>query len=356
MTPSHPPTSDEPSKQTKPAHDPTSTPTSTPTPTGTFVDIGANLLDPMYRGSYRDRPRHDPDLNLVLDRAWENRLDRIIITCGTIQESQDGLLMARTDPRLFATVGVHPTRCGEEFGTTEEEQEACIERMRDVLRDGREDGSVVAVGELGLDYARLKFCDVENQKRGFIAQLQLAKEMNLPLFLHNRETGTDLLDILKEHYYNDDGDDDEANTTNNGTPTTVTRAGGVVHSFDDTLELAQNFIDLGLYIGINGCSLKTAENLQVVRELPLDRLLIETDCPWCDIRASHAGSEHVGTKFPTRTEKKYEVGSCVKGRYEPCHIVQVAEVIAGVKGISVEEVAGASKNNAYALFGGLVKN
>ena len=305
-----------------------------------YVDIGANLLDEMYQGSYRGKQRHDADLDLVLQRAWENNLDRIMITAGTLEESQKALELAKSDARLFCTAGVHPTRCSQEFGDSEESWSTYIDSLRNVIKEGLQEGSLAALGELGLDYARLEFCDKETQKKGLIKQLELAKEeemKDLPLFLHNRETGDDLLNILKEHYFADG----------------VERAGGVVHSFDDSIELAMKFIDLGLYIGINGCSLKTEDNLQVVKEIPMDKLLIETDCPWCDIRATHAGSQYVTTKFEQKTEKKYEAGLCVKNRYEPCHIVQVCQVIAGVKGVTAEEVANASRNNAYNLFGRL---
>lgn len=303
-----------------------------------FIDIGANLLDDMYQGNYRGKDRHDADLDTVLQRAWDNRLDKIMITAGTLQESKDALNMAKTDERLFCTAGVHPTRCSQEFGETEESRASYMTELRKVVEEGMAEGSLAALGELGLDYARLEFCDKESQKKGLLAQLELAKEINLPLFLHNRETGNDLLDVLKEHYFIDDGDKQE-------------RAGGVVHSFDDSLELAQEFINLGLYIGLNGCSLKKEDNLKVVEGIPLDKILLETDCPWCDIRQSHAGFGHVHTKFPTKTDKKYELGSCVKNRYEPCHIVQVCEVIAGVKGVSVEEVANRTTQNALDLFG-----
>jgi len=308
-----------------------------------FIDIGANLLDDMYQGNYRGKERHEADLSIVLQRAFDNNVDRIIITCGTLQESIDGLELAKTDPRLFCTVGVHPTRCSSEFGDSEEEWDIYLSKMKKVIEEGKAEGKVVAIGELGLDYARLQFCDVPTQKKGFIAQLKLAKETNLPLFLHNRDTGTDLLDILKEHYFNGEGDGGS------------TLAGGVVHSFDDSLELANKFTDLGLYIGINGCSLKTESNINTARDIPLDRLLLETDCPWCDIRASHASFKHVKTKFATKSEKKYESDCYVKGRYEPTHIIQVAEVIAGIKGISVNEVANVGTSNAHKLFGKMEK-
>ncbi|KAL7543426.1 hypothetical protein ACHAWF_007391 [Thalassiosira exigua] len=120
------------------------------------------------------------------------------------------------------------------------------------------------------------------------------------------------------------------------------------------------FLSLGLYIGINGCSLKTDDNLSVVEQLPLDRIILETDCPWCDIRPSHAGSKYVKTTFPTKKDKQYnrDLGKehCVKNRTEPCHVAQVAEVIAGIKGAEVEEVAETCGwKNVHDLFGPLEK-
>lgn len=299
-----------------------------------FVDIGANLLDDMYQGVYRGKPRHEADFDAVLQRAWDGGLERIVVTCGNLEESKRGLDLARTDPRLFSTVGVHPTRCTE-FGDTEESLASHVAALTEVAREGMVDGTVAALGELGLDYARTQFCDIETQKRGFLAQLAIAELTQLPLFIHNRETGDDLVNLLKENRQR--------------------FSRGVVHSFDDCAELAAKIIDLDLYIGINGCSLKTPENLEVVRTIPLENLLLETDCPWCDIRASHAGSDFVKTKFSTKNEKKFEMGQCVKSRYEPCHIIQVAEVVAGAMGIDVSEVAEASRKNAYDLFGGLQK-
>lgn len=86
-------------------------------------------------------------------------------------------------------------------------------------------------------------------------------------------------------------------------------------------------IQFGLYIGINGCSLKTAENLKVVGALPLDKLLIETDAPWCDIRPTHASCSLVASHFPSKRKERWEAGTAVKSRNEPRNVVQVLEVL-----------------------------
>lgn len=107
---------------------------------------------------------------------------------------------------------------------------------------------------------------------------------------------------------------------------------------------------LGLFIGLNGCSLKTEENLRVVREVPLDHLMLETDAPYCGIGSTSQGFKHVKTFFPEAKPDKFEMGRTVKGRTEPSHIVQVAEVVAAVKGIPVSVVAAAAHANALRVF------
>ena len=97
--------------------------------------------------------------------------------------------------------------------------------------------------------------------------------------------------------------------------------------------------------------MKTEENLKVVKEIPLERLMIETDCPWCEVKASHAGHKLVKTTFPTKNApKKWAEGHTVKGRSEPCHIVQIAEIIAALKDVKIAEVADAAWSNSLRLF------
>lgn len=123
-----------------------------------------------------------------------------------------------------------------------------------------------------------------------------------------------------------------------------------MHSFTGTKEEMLRLVDLGLNIGVNGCSLKTEENLEVVRHIPLDRIQIETDGPWCEIRPSHASAKYLSDapSLPKAVKKeKWQKGCMVKGRNEPVAIAHVAHVIAKIKGVSVEEVCEAYVLNSF---------
>ena len=187
-----------------------------------------------------------------------------------------------------------------------------------LAKRGKEDGTVTAFGEIGLDYDRLALTDKETQLRHFTTQLALASTLQLPLFLHSRAAHADFVRLLGPCL-----------------PQLPTR--GLVHSFTGTLSEMQELLDLGLDIGINGCSMKSAENLEVVREVPLERLQIETDGPWCEMRASHAsaaykdGSADIADILKSVKKEKWRPDAMVKGRNESATIYQVACVVAGVK-------------------------
>jgi TatD DNase family protein len=293
-----------------------------------YVDIGANLLDPMFSGVYNGKERHPGDLSKVLERAFESGIDRLIVTSGSVEEATSALPFVSGEPRLFTTVGVHPTRCS--VFETDEGATQVMAALHDLLERGG--GDVVCIGEFGLDYDREHFCPRAIQLRGFEAQFELCKASGLPAFFHHRGNCTsDFLEICRRK-----GD--------------CLKAGGVVHSFTGTEAQARELMDLGLYIGLNGCSLKTEDNLQVVKALPLDRLMLETDAPWCEIKRTHAGHGHVRTMWSSTKKERFVDGETVKGRCEPCHIVQVAEVVAGVKGLDVAEVAQHAYENSLKLF------
>ncbi|ETP16997.1 hypothetical protein, variant 3 [Phytophthora nicotianae CJ01A1] len=225
-----------------------------------MIDIGANLTDPVFTGLYRGKQKHESDLTAILARAKTFGVDKIIVTGGNLEESHKALQLAKDKegnglPQLFSTVGVHPTRCSE-FEANGKDPDTYFAELLAVCEQGQKEGKAVAIGECGLDYDRLEFCDKATQLKYFEKQLQLAELTKLPLFLHNRNTGGDFYDMISKN---------RSRFSN-----------GVVHSFTGEKEEMLKLVELGLYIGVNGCSLKTAENLECVKAIPLERLMIET--------------------------------------------------------------------------------
>lgn len=293
-----------------------------------FIDIGANLTDSMFQGIYNGSNKHPSDLKNVLQRAYNVGVEQMIVTVGSKHELSQALDIVSSDSNLTMTVGIHPTRCNEFNETGADEQ---FELLCNKIEENR--SKVTAIGEIGLDYDRLKFCDKEVQLKYFEKQLELAGKYELPLFLHCRAAHEDLLEIL------------------NRNKDKFSNRGGVVHSFDGTLEQAKQFIDIGLFIGINGCSLKTVDNLKVAAEIPDEYILIETDAPWCEIRPTHAGFKYVKTKFEAvKKKEKWLETSMIAGRCEPAQIIQVAEVLAGIKSRPVEELSEFFYQNTLRLF------
>ncbi|XP_050534908.1 deoxyribonuclease TATDN1 isoform X3 [Daktulosphaira vitifoliae] len=273
-----------------------------------FIDIGANLTDPMFQGIYNSNNKHKHDLDDVLERSWKNGLKKIIITSGSLYDCKEAIRVASLHENLYFTVGCHPTRC-DDFDKVES-PEKYFNDLADVIKNNK--SKVVAIGECGLDNQRLHFCSKIVQEKYFEMQLQLSFQFNLPLFLHCRDAASAFLDIVRKN-------------------SNFIKAGGVVHSFDGSLEEAKEMIDFGFYIGINGCSLRTEENLKTVKEIPSNRLLLETDCPWCEIKQTHPSYAHIKTKFESVKKEKFKDGYMVKGRNEPCTIIQVLECLASVR-------------------------
>nr|KYP56958.1 Putative deoxyribonuclease TATDN1 [Cajanus cajan] len=277
-----------------------------------MIDIAVNFTDGMFMGIYHGKQCHVSDIATVLNRAWAAGVQRIIVMCGSLEESREALAIAETDGRLFCTVGVHPTRCKEfeESGDPEKHFQALLS----LAKEGIQKGKVVAIGECGLDYDRLHFCPVEIQKKYFEKQFELAYITKLPMFLHMRAAATDFCEIMEK---NKDR-----------------FTAGVTHSFTGSLDDCIKLLSFDkMYIGINGCSLKTTENIDVVKSIPVERMMIETDSPYCEIKNTHAGIGFVKSTWPSKKKEKYDQESIVKGRNEPCLVRQVLEVVAGCKGI-----------------------
>ncbi|RUP48915.1 hypothetical protein BC936DRAFT_143656 [Jimgerdemannia flammicorona] len=159
-----------------------------------FIDIGVNLTDPVFRGIYRGKRRHADDLEHVLQRATVAGVEKMIITAGSVTESEQALEIAKAHG-LYSTVGCHPTRC-QDFERHPDGPEGYYMQLMNLVMSEKAKGKVVAIGECGLDYDRLEFCPKEVQLRYFELQFDLAAAAGLPMFLHNRNTGGDFVDIL----------------------------------------------------------------------------------------------------------------------------------------------------------------
>ncbi|KAL1979951.1 hypothetical protein VTN96DRAFT_4859 [Rasamsonia emersonii] len=300
-----------------------------------YIDIGINLGDPVFRGNYNGKQVHEDDLADIIERARNVGCEKFMVTGSDLEESKHAVQLAREYPGFcYATVGVHPCQA-KLFDSFPGGPSKMLEQLKELALKSKEAGLAVAFGEIGLDYDRLFLSGKEQQLKYFEAQLDLAIEIQLPLFLHSRAASEDFERLLAPRLEK-------------------LPKKGLVHSFTGTLEEMQRLVDLGLDIGVNGCSMKTEENLEVVKAIPLDRLQIETDGPWCEIRPSHASAKYLddAPALPKAVKKeKWQKGCMVKGRNEPAAIIHVAHVIAKVKGISVEEVCEAAWNNSVKMFG-----
>jgi TatD DNase family protein len=300
-----------------------------------YADVGINLGDPVFRGRYHGKQAHEDDLENVVQRALDVGCTKLMVTGSDLKESERAIEIAKQFPGIcYATVGVHPCST-QQFDAHKGGVHGMLSDLRKLALDAQKVGQVVAFGEFGLDYDRLFLSPKDVQLKYFEVQLELAVELQMPLFLHSRACSEDFEKMMKARLHD-------------------LPKRGLVHSFTGTVEEMQSLADMGFDIGINGCSMKTEENLAVVKQVPLERLQIETDGPWCEIRASHASSKFLdgSPELPKAVKKeKFQKGLMVKGRNESATIVQVANVIAKVKGIGVEEVCEAAWNNSTKMFG-----
>ncbi|KAK5171284.1 uncharacterized protein LTR77_004428 [Saxophila tyrrhenica] len=300
-----------------------------------YADIGINLTDEIFRGVYHGKRAHEDDLQHVVQRALDAGVRKMMVTGSDLEESKKAVELADLYPGLcYATVGVHPCQA-KSFSKHPDGPDALLSELTKLAKEAQQEGKATAFGEIGLDYDRLHFCDKETQLIYFEKQLDLACDLGLPLFLHSRAAAEDFERLLKSRL--------------DRLPKR-----GVVHSFTGTLEEMQGIVALGFDVGINGCSLKTEENIAVVKEVPLERLQIETDGPWCEMRPSQASAQFTkdAPPLPKSVKKeKWVEGVMVKGRNEPCAITQVAHAVAATKEVKVEEVCEAAWRNSIRMFG-----
>lgn len=257
-----------------------------------LVDIGLNLSS----------DRYDQDRDAVLARGLAAGVNRFILTGTSVAESAEVVRLARLHaPDCRATVGVHPHDASSL-------DETGLEALRRLLREP----GVVAVGETGLDFNR-NYSPPEAQERAFILQLGLARETGLPLFLHERDAARRLLTLLREH--SEDWHE------------------GVLHCFTGSREALFAYLDLGLHIGITGwvCDERRGQELAaLVKEIPGDRLLLETDGPWLLPR-----------DLPQKPRDR---------RNEPAFLPHIAATVARLRGQAPDELAAITTANARRLF------
>jgi len=256
-----------------------------------LIDIGANLTHDSF----------DDDFNEVLARAAAAGVNQMIVTGASREGSDQAAELARTHHQLYATAGIHPHHA-------EETTQAALVRLKELSNEEK----VVAIGETGLDFFR-DFSPRPTQISSFEKHIELAIETRLPMFLHERDSYPTFVEILAT--CNDD----------------ISRQ--VVHCFTGAKEALYAYLDLDSYIGITGwiCDERRGEHLlKLVKDIPADRLLIETDAPYL---------------LPRNIRPKPE-----SRRNEPHYLTVVAEKIAECTGMSVQEVAETTSANARNFF------
>ncbi len=252
-----------------------------------FVDTHAHLTDVAF----------DEDRNFVIKKSGELGVGLIITSGFNYSSSVEAVKLANDNLGVYASIGYYPENILELNAETE----------NDFINLAKSD-KVVAIGEIGLQYTD-NMPDRESQKRGLIRQLEIAHELHLPVVIHCRDAYGAMVELLKQNK-------------------SLLSFGGTVHCFSGSKEIANELLKLGLRISVGGVStFKNAQNLrETLKEIPIDRILLETDCPYL-------------TPHPYRGQKN-----------SPCFIPTIAESLANLKGLDGEEVARITTKNARELF------
>ncbi len=247
--------------------------------------------------SHYDDKAFDEDRDILLPHIFKNGVYAVVNQGTDIGSSRFGIELAEKYDRVFAAAGLHP-ECLNEKSVND------LEEIKKLAVHPK----VVAIGEIGLDY----YYDVprELQKQIFTAQLNIAKELDMPVNIHDREAHGDMLEILKKY-----------------TPK------GILHCFSGSVEMAKDIVRLGMYIGIGGVvTFRNAVKIvEVVRNIPLERIVLETDCPYL-------------APVPFRGK-----------RNDSSYIEYTARRISEIKGITVEKVLETTKYNAECVYNVSVK-
>lgn len=235
----------------------------------------------------------------TLLKDWQDNNVKIIFTVGyNLESSKHSLEIANSYPNIYAVIGVHPSDID------------CLNQdTLNWLEQNAKNDKVVAIGEIGLDY-HYPNINKENQINGFIKQLQLAHKVGLPVVIHTRDCKDDILNILKQNKH-------------------LLSNGGVVHCFSEDYEFFKEIESLGLSISIGGViTFNNAKNLQnTIKQIPLSKIMLETDAPYL-------------TPMPFRGKVKNN------SKFIPL----IAQKLAQLKEVTLEEVANQTTKNVYNLF------
>ena len=240
--------------------------------------------------------RFDEDREALLSSFPQKGIDYVVNVGSSLNTTQQSIALAKQYDFIYAAAGVHP----EETAELNEENFAWLcEQMKQE--------KVVAVGEIGLDY-HWDEPERKIQKVWFERQIALARQVSLPMIIHSRDAAQDTLDIMKA--------------------CKAEEAGGVIHCFSYGVEMAREYLNMGFYIGIGGVlTFKNAKKLkEVANYVPLDRILLETDCPYM------APEPHRGK------------------RNSSLYLPYVAETLATIKGVDVEEVYQTTRENGKQMY------
>lgn len=251
-----------------------------------FIDSHAHL----------DDERFDNDRDELINSLHEDGIEAVLNPGADLNTSRAAVALADKYPFIYAAVGCHP-----------HDSKLMNDDTMNIFRELAKNTKVIGIGEIGLDYY-YDNSQRETQKIWFREQIRLAKELDLPYIVHDRDAHEDVFRIMKEEHYS-------------GTR-------GILHCYSSSVEMAKEFVKLGFYISLGGpVTFKNAKTPKLVaREVPFESLLIETDCPYL-------------TPEPYRGK-----------RNEPKYVKYVAEEIAAIREVSVEAVAEQTKENFKRLF------
>lgn len=243
-----------------------------------------------------DDEQFDADRDEVLKSLKSYGVGNIVNIGSSMKTSHTSVALAEKYDFVYATVGVHPSETGELC-------EADIEELKRLAANPK----VRAIGEIGLDYHYHDDVEPSIQKKWFVRQLKLAKELDMPVIIHDRESKGECLEILKEHKISN----------------------GVVHCFSGSAETAREILNLGMMISFTGVlTFKNAKKaIAACAAVPLDRLMIETDCPYM-------------SPEPHRGKRNFSG-----------YVEFVARKMADIKGVSYDELVGITERNAKRFYG-----